>query len=343
MDGTSGCVDSCFFIADKTSCYATRYFTENTVEEICRMAATTVVSVVCNDFEVECDDTLQALGVNCALLSCVECTPLLVDAGVDCAVNPVTTLRPESNAPTSPTTTIIASPTPSPITTATDEDIAGVAVEEEVIVVEEVDLEVVVVIEEVDTGVVPDVVVEEEKGAECSAYEACAGLDGACCPDEEGEFLSCCSEEPSPASAECSAFEACAELEGACCPDKEGEFLSCCSEEVPPASAECSAYEACAGLDGACCPDKEGEFLSCCSDESPPAPDEVEVDVVVVVEEDAPITPSFNITAAYDFIGESGPACAAYTMCENLVENCCPTEKGVMLDCCYGNPPDPVV
>ena len=145
------------------------------------------------------------------------------------------------------------------------------------------------------------------------------------------------------AFAECSAFEACAELEGACCPDKEGEFLSCCSEEVPPASAECSAYEACAGLDGACCPDKEGEFLSCCSDESPPAPDEVEVDVVVVVEEDAPITPSFNITAAYDFIGESGPACAAYTMCENLVENCCPTEKGVMLDCCYGNPPDPVV
>merc|ERR1711966_260124 len=214
--------------------------------------------------------TLQALGVNCALLSCVECTPLLVDAGVDCAVNPVTTLRPESNAPTSPTTTIIASPTPSPITTATDEDIAGVAVEEEVIVVEEVDLEVVVVIEEVDTGVVPDVVVEEEKGAECSAYEACAGLDGACCPDKEGEFLSCCSDEPSP------------------------------------------------------------------------APDEVEVDVVVVVEEDAPITPSFNITAAYDFIGESGPACAAYTMCENLVENCCPTEKGVMLDCCYGNPPDPV-
>ena len=32
------------------------------------------------------------------------------------------------------------------------------------------------------------------------------------------------------AFAECSAFEACAELEGACCPDKEDEFLSCCSD-----------------------------------------------------------------------------------------------------------------
>merc|ERR1711865_646649 len=28
--------------------------------------------------------------------------------------------------------------------------------------------------------------------AECSAYEACAGLDGACCPDKEGDFLTCC-------------------------------------------------------------------------------------------------------------------------------------------------------
>ena len=38
---------------------------------------------------------------------------------------------------------------------------------------------------------------------ECSAYEACAGLDGACCPDKEGEFLTCCAgipnvEEESP-------------------------------------------------------------------------------------------------------------------------------------------------
>ena len=29
---------------------------------------------------------------------------------------------------------------------------------------------------------------------ECSAYEACAGLDGACCPDKEGEFLTCCAD-----------------------------------------------------------------------------------------------------------------------------------------------------
>ena len=38
----------------------------------------------CGEFEVECDANLQALGVNCALLSCVDCTPLLVDSGVNC-------------------------------------------------------------------------------------------------------------------------------------------------------------------------------------------------------------------------------------------------------------------
>ena len=89
---------------------------------------------------------------------------------------------------------------------------------------------------------------------------------------------------------ECSAYEACAELEGACCPDKEGEFLTCCQgipnvEEVSPpvpdaadTPKECSAYEACAGLDGACCPDKEGDFLTCCqgipNDEEEESPDD---------------------------------------------------------------------
>ena len=42
----------------------------------------------CGEFEVVCDANIQALGVNCALLSCVDCTPLLVDSGVNCTPEP---------------------------------------------------------------------------------------------------------------------------------------------------------------------------------------------------------------------------------------------------------------
>ena len=40
--------------------------------------------IACGEFEVVCDANIQALGVNCALLSCVDCTPWLVDSGVNC-------------------------------------------------------------------------------------------------------------------------------------------------------------------------------------------------------------------------------------------------------------------
>ena len=47
----------------------------------------------CGEFEVVCDANIQALGVNCALLSCVDCTPLLVDSGVNCTPEPTADAR----------------------------------------------------------------------------------------------------------------------------------------------------------------------------------------------------------------------------------------------------------
>merc|ERR1712196_749071 len=34
------------------------------------------------------------------------------------------------------------------------------------------------------------------------------------------------------------------------------------------------------------------------------------------------------------------PSCAAHSMCAILVGDCCPSKEGIILDCCYGIPPD---
>merc|ERR1712196_569918 len=34
------------------------------------------------------------------------------------------------------------------------------------------------------------------------------------------------------------------------------------------------------------------------------------------------------------------PSCAAHSMCALLVGDCCPSKEGIILDCCYGIPPD---
>jgi len=143
---------------------------------------------------------------------------------------------------------------------------------------------------------------------ECSAYEACAGLDGACCPDKEGEFLSCCSEEPPPASAECSAFEACAELEGACCPDKEGEFLTCC-QGIPNDEEEESPDDG-SGGDGGMNP-IDPEFAV----DSP-------VDPEFAV--DSPVDPDFGVAPPVDpeFGVDPPQGCEADTDCEADKEYC---------------------
>jgi hypothetical protein len=62
---------------------------------------------------------------------------------------------------------------------------------------------------------------------QCSAYPACAGLDGDCCPTKDGVTLKCC------AAAACSAAPNCAKLglEGDCCPTSDGVWLECCSSQ----------------------------------------------------------------------------------------------------------------
>ena len=45
-------------------------------------------TIVCGEYEVQCDETILALGVPCAPTGCVECTDVLVDGGVNCIPNP---------------------------------------------------------------------------------------------------------------------------------------------------------------------------------------------------------------------------------------------------------------
>eukprot|EP00931_Biecheleriopsis_adriatica_P120472 TRINITY_DN955_c1_g1_i1.p1 TRINITY_DN955_c1_g1~~TRINITY_DN955_c1_g1_i1.p1 ORF type:complete len:348 (+),score=67.62 TRINITY_DN955_c1_g1_i1:76-1044(+) len=76
-------------------------------------------------------------------------------------------------------------------------------------------------------------------GTSCAAYPACAaaGMEGACCPNQDGVSLGCCSAAaaaPAVASVakgtECSAFPSCAALNmtGGCCPTADGVRLGCC-------------------------------------------------------------------------------------------------------------------
>ena len=45
-------------------------------------------TIVCGEYEVQCAVNILALGVPCAPLTCVECTDVLVDGGVNCIPNP---------------------------------------------------------------------------------------------------------------------------------------------------------------------------------------------------------------------------------------------------------------
>jgi len=90
----------------------------------------------------------------------------------------------------------------------------------------------------------------------CDAFDACgadgAGLEGDCCPNEEGKFLACCAgvtlaptttvpeNRPNGDAALCSLYSSCladgmtAEVGGEtlCCPDENGDMLECCSSSA---------------------------------------------------------------------------------------------------------------
>ena len=201
-------------------------------------------------------------------------------------------------------------------------------VEEEVIVVEEEDLEVVVVIEDVvdltdTTTTTPatttgeeedeDVVIEEEEVTSALNSTTFAEIIRNKVPY-------------------CAAYPMCKNvLVRSCCPTEEGVMLDCCSgipttatvEEEEEDEEEVVIDEEVVAVAGAVVEE----------DENVPAED-----VVVVVVEDAPSTFARNSTAAAEFIRATGPRCAAYSMCTALVRKCCPTDDGMMLDCCYGIP-----
>ena len=195
-------------------------------------------------------------------------------------------------------------------------------VEEEVIVVEEEDLEVVVVIEDVvdltdTTTTTPatttgeeedeDVVIEEE--------EVTSALNSTIFAEIVRNKVPYCAAYPMCKNV----------LVRSCCPTEEGVMLDCCSGVPTTATGEEEVV-----IDEEVVP-VTGAGVE--EDEDVPAEG-----VVVVVVEDAPSTFARNSTAAAEFIRATGPRCAAYPMCTALVRKCCPTDDGMMLDCCYGIP-----
>merc|ERR1712071_289012 len=82
-----------------------------------------------------------------------------------------------------------------------------------------------------------------------------------------------------------------------------------------PSGASCHAHPACSGLTGDCCPTVDGVLLDCCSSE-------LEIEHFQVMEE--------------SFDARADGRCDSNWRCQDagLTGNCCPTDGGVMLDCC---------
>jgi len=109
----------------------------------------------------------------------------------------------------------------------------------------------------------------------CAANPNCVGLglQGECCPTEEGVILGCCSSSggPSKPVGTCSSDPGCSALglTGDCCPGSNGVYLGCCSKTSSASTGQsgCSAHPACKdqGLTGECCPTEDGTQLECCS------------------------------------------------------------------------------
>jgi len=107
-----------------------------------------------------------------------------------------------------------------------------------------------------------------EAEASCAAYPKCRelGLEGDCCPTDDGKKLACCFDEGSiEPEGSCSTSLKCRELglKGDCCPTDDGMKLDCCFDRKP---GTCSRYPGCAAkeLEGDCCPAANGKMLDCC-------------------------------------------------------------------------------
>jgi hypothetical protein len=104
----------------------------------------------------------------------------------------------------------------------------------------------------------------------------------------------------------------------------EGHFVN--------ANKLCSAKPACAalGLKGDCCPTAKGVTLDCCkSGATKPVPAPIKKPVVVAPPVKKP--PSSPVSApVLRRRCRNNPGCAKL----NLTGQCCPTAKGVFLNCC---------
>lgn len=72
-----------------------------------------------------------------------------------------------------------------------------------------------------------DRMLQDDRGTMCADNPVCAAMgliEGACCPNDDNEYLGCCNRE-------CSAHFKCSNLDGTCCPTKDDVGLSCCDHQ----------------------------------------------------------------------------------------------------------------
>jgi hypothetical protein len=91
-------------------------------------------------------------------------------------------------------------------------------------------------------------------------------------------------------------------------------------------SSSCSAHSSCSMLAGDCCPTPTGMFLGCCDVLTTSA------QVYNAPQFAASVPVAIASTTSSTTSGDA--TCAAHTACQGLAGNCCPTQDGMMLDCC---------
>jgi hypothetical protein len=100
---------------------------------------------------------------------------------------------------------------------------------------------------------------------------------------------------------------------------------------VAASSSSCSAHSSCSMLAGDCCPTSTGMFLDCCDVLSNSAPvynaPQFAASVPVAIAEPVPYA---DEPLPYD----DPSMCAMHAQCTGLAGACCPTQDGMMLDCC---------
>merc|ERR1719221_605451 len=188
--------------------------------------------------------------------------------------------------------------------------------------------------------------------AKCTKHEACfkQGLEGNCCPNDQGEELACCSEALEPKAQQnatedpksCSAHPQCGNLTGDCCPNYQGVELWCCNATVEATedAKSCSAHPLCVELSsGDCCPNDQGVMMDCCNAkctkheacfkqglEGNCCPNDQGEELACCSEALERKTQQ-NAT-------EDAKSCSAHPQCGELSGDCCPNDQGVMMDCC---------